>query len=330
MSSRLADTVLDVPADRLLLADLSGAEVVKAVGELAGMLRAGGVTRQTVGLQGSNGASWVIGLLGLLRAGARPLLVGHDSPPPDVHRLLAAAGAARCLRTEEGQPPRLTGITGARGDKGAHEAGAGAAVLLASSGSTGAAKLVTRSERSLLDEGRRYLTAGLITTEDMLALPLPMSHAYALGWTVAALLAGARLCPVPPRSLGAASDILAAGATVLAVVPGLARILARRLAGGPGPHVLRLVMAGADYVDSELDARWSVQLGVGLSRNYGSSETGAVLAGPAGLPSGCVGLPLPGVEVILRGDHGEAVAGAGTGEIVVRVEDGPGPDGRPG
>ena len=202
MSSRLANTVLDVPADRLLLADLSGADVVKAVGELDGVLRAAGVTGQTVGLQGSNGASWVIGLLGLLRAGARPLLVGHDSPPPEVQRLLAAVGAGRCLRTEEGQPPRLTGITGARCGKGAHEGWGGAAVLLASSGSTGAAKLVTRSERSLLDEGCRYLTAGLITAEDTLALPLPMSHAYALGWAVAALCPGPAVPSASPLAGG--------------------------------------------------------------------------------------------------------------------------------
>ncbi|MGV9557737.1 class I adenylate-forming enzyme family protein [Streptomyces sp. NPDC003522] len=336
---------VDLDPDARALGDLTRRAAVVRVTELAERLRARGVRpAETVGLQGPNRPEWVLGLLALTAVGARPLLLPADSPPAETRRLLRAAGARRTLVTDHDQAdqadhadrvvlraedegtggtlvPDGTGAAGA-----APEAHAPGTVLLVSSGSTGTPKVVARSPRSVLDEGVRYHRAGLAGPDDRVLLPLPLSHAYALGWLAGALVAGAHVDPVPPSAVGAVHARLRERATVLVTVPGLARVLARRRAltdDAPFP-ALRRVMAGAGYVDAELDALWTRALGVGVSRNFGSSETGAVLWGEPGLPSGAVGRPMPGVRVDLLDPDGTPLPpdGAAQGELAVVLEDG--------
>ncbi|MCQ9178150.1 AMP-binding protein [Streptomyces sp. IBSBF 2953] len=327
--------------DALALGDLTRRAAVVRVTELAERLRAQGVRpAEPVGLQGPNQPEWVLGLLALTAVGACPLLLPADSPPAEIRRLLRTAGARRTLVTDPGEADRTVlraqddgagdglvgdGITAADADP-APAARAPGTVLLVSSGSTGTPKLVARSPRSVLDEGVRYHHAGLARPDDCVLLPLPLSHAYALGWLAGALVAGAHVDPVPPRAVGAVHSRLRERATVLVTVPGLARVLARRRAltdDAPFP-ALRRVMAGAGYVDAELDALWTRAIGVGVSRNFGSSETGSVLWGDPGLPSGAVGRAMPGVRVDLLDPDGTPLPGQGAaqGELAVVLEDG--------
>ncbi|KQX65383.1 AMP-binding protein [Streptomyces sp. Root1310] len=331
----------DLDPDAPALGDLTRRAAVVRVTELAGRLRAQGVRpAEAVGLQGPNQPEWVLGLLALTAVGACPLLLPADSPPAETRRLLRTAGARRTLVADPGEADGAVlrardggtdgglvgdGITGADADSGpvAHAPGT---LVLVSSGSTGTPKLVARSPRSVLDEGVRYHHAGLARPDDRVLLPLPLSHAYALGWLAGALVAGAHVDPVPPRAVGAVHSRLRERATVLVTVPGLARVLARRRAltdDAPFP-ALRRVMAGAGYVDAELDALWTRTIGVGVSRNYGSSETGSVLWGDPGLPSGAVGGPMPGVRVDLLDPDGTPLPGRGAaqGELAVVLEDG--------
>ena len=323
MSAQFLTAVAAADPATPLVGDLTGPDVIAEVDRTVGVLASAGVAAgETVGLWAGNTAQWVIGLLATLEVGARPLLLADDSPASEVERLLSAAGGRRYLTVDSGSIAGggLT-LVGAPGEP----SGTPAVVLLASSGSTDAPKIVHRSVASLVAEGRRFVSAGYVTASDTLLLPLPMSHAYALGWVAGSLLAGAGLRPVAPQAFGAVRDALADGATVMATVPGLARLLLSRLTSRSAAHpapALRLVMAGAGYVDADLDERWSAGLGVGLSRNYGSTETGAVLAGPAGMPSGFVGVPMPGVTVTLRDDDDAVVDGPGVGQIVVGLEDG--------
>ncbi|QJT06305.1 AMP-binding protein [Streptomyces asoensis] len=331
----------DLDPDALALGDLTRRTAVARVTELAERLRAQGVRpAEAVGLQGPNQPEWVLGLLALTAAGACPLLLPTDSPPAETRRLLRTARARRTLVADHDEADWTVlraaddeangalvgdGITAADAgsDTAAHTPGT---VLLVSSGSTGTPKLVARSPRSVLDEGVRYHRAGLARPDDSVLLPLPLSHAYALGWLAGALVAGAHVDPVPPRAVGAVHTRLRERATVLVTVPGLARVLARRRAladDAPFP-ALRRVMAGAGYVDAELDALWTRTLGVGVSRNFGSSETGSVLWGDPGLPSGAVGRPMPGVRVDLLDPDGTPLPGQGAvqGELAVVLEDG--------
>ena len=304
-----ASALLDRPP---LLADLPAARVLKECEQRAARLAAAGVEAgETVGLAGENGTTWLVGLLALLRLGARPLLLPKEAPPQEVERLLGAAGGGRYVRTTAGGAELLGASSTLRREPGT--------LLLCSSGSMGAPKLVERCVASLVAEGRRYVDAGLVAGGDTVVIPLPMSHAYALGWVAGVLLTGARLVPLEPTALGAVEKALEDGATTLVLSPGHARLLLRRLPASSGAG-LRVAMVGAGAVDADLDRAWAERIGTGLARNYGSSETGAVLSGPAGLPTGCIGTPMPHVEVRL--DSATRDAQSEVGEAVVVLEDG--------
>ncbi|MFE6869833.1 AMP-binding protein [Kitasatospora sp. NPDC057692] len=305
--------------DREVLPGLTAGGLLAGARAAADALAAEGVEGEAVVLRQPNGSGWVVDLLALLTAGARPLPVAPDTPDAEVARLLAAAGGGRMLEPGTG---KLLGTPG-------RKAADGPAVLLPTSGSTGAPKLVRRPEASWLSEARRYRDGVGLTARDVLLLPVPLSHAYALGWLCGGLLTGASLRPVPPTALGEAGRELAAGATVLALVPATARLLAtrRRLKARraapdepPPAPALRIAMVGAGPVDAALDALFQEAYGIGLARNYGSTELGAVLSGPAGLAPLSVGSPLPGVTARLVDRATGADAGDGPGLLRIRTE----------
>jgi acyl-CoA synthetase (AMP-forming)/AMP-acid ligase II len=302
-----------LPPDRRLTRRHTAAELSAEAGALAGNLQVS--PGEAVGLRLPNGEPWVVALLALLEAGARPLLAAADAPEPEFGRLLAAAGGRRELVFDgtyrlAGEPSRDPGPA----------AGTEPGVLLATSGSTGAPKLVLRPERSLVAEGLRYRQAARLDGTDRLLLPLPLSHAYALGWLAAALVTGTEVRPVPQTGLSAVAAELAGGATIIALVPTLARLLAlrqrRRRVKAPG---LRLAMIGAGAVDESLERDFEAAFGLPTGRNYGSTETGALFAGLADLPPLCVGYPMPGVEFRITEAAGEPCPAGRQGQLEVRL-----------
>lgn len=320
----LLDAVGRLAPDTPVLAGRTAAELTAEAHRAADALKAQGAEGEAVALRLPNGPDWVVHFLGLLAAGARPLPVAPDTPGPEVGRLLGLAGGGRVLEPADraGRPVRLEGTPGAPADDGP-------GVLLPTSGSTGAPKLVWRPEASWLTEARRYRDGVGLTGEDVLLLPVPLAHAYALGWMCGALLTGATITPVPPTGLGETARALAAGATVVALVPATARLLAtrqrlraRRAGPGTAPPAprLRIAMAGAGPVDGPLDALFREAYGIGLARNYGSTELGGVLSGPAGLPPLCVGTPLPGVGVRLLDRTTRAETADGPGILQIRTD----------
>jgi len=285
----------------------------------------GGVAGRVIGLRAENGPPWVIGLLGLLEAGAHPLLVGSDAPDAEAERLLCDANGEGWLETATGSvsrtrdaPPLQCTMSG------------GPSLVLATSGSTGRPSLVRRAESDLVAEGLRYRDGVGVGPDDQVLLPLPLSHSYALGWLFGALLSGAAVVPAPPTALGAAADELTGGATVIVLVPSLARLLVQRVARRAEQRAprLRMAMIGAGPVDGELERTVRDALGVPTSRNYGSTETGALCAGVAdpagpGLAPGYVGKVLPGVAYEIVGEPNDD-ASPSTG--LLRVRTAPGAD----
>ncbi|MEV4505669.1 AMP-binding protein [Streptomyces klenkii] len=322
----LLDAVRGLPPGRVLLPGTDAGALLDRVHKAADEIRAAAAEGEAVALCAENSPAWVVAFLALLAAGARPLLLEPGTPEAEARRLLRAAGGGRSLTVPDGdgdRPPVLSGPPG-------EASGSGPAVLLPTSGSTGESRIVARDEASLLAEGRRYRDGVGLTGRDTLLLPVPLSHAYALGWLFGGLLTGASLRPVPPAALGRIAAELAGGATVVALVPSIARLLAARKlrAGGsrPGPDdgspapALRLAMVGAGPVDERLDRAFEEAFGTALARNYGSTETGAVFAGQARIEPFCVGAPLPGIVYRLADEDGEAVPGGTPGLLQVRVD----------
>lgn len=100
----------------------------------------------TVALAGANGGPWLAAYRTLVDAGAVVLLLDRDAPPAEHRRLLDAAGGGRLVVVDGG---RVT-VTG---DPVPSSRPPGT-VLLPSSGTTGAPKLVARSTDSLRAEGQ--------------------------------------------------------------------------------------------------------------------------------------------------------------------------------
>ncbi|MFI6287511.1 AMP-binding protein [Streptomyces sp. NPDC051018] len=280
---------------------------------------------EVVALAGGGGADWIETYRQVLRSGAVPLLVDPAAPAAEHERWLARAGGGRILHTggagfSATVAPRRTADGPAYRPR---------TVLLPSSGTTGTPKLVARTVGSLHAEGRRHLTWAGLTSEDRVLLPLPLWHAYALGWLHASLEAGATVRAHPPAALGAVLREIEEGATVLPLVPAVARLLSARASRNPlTGSALRLAMVGAGAVDQDLDDAFRAAFGIGLARDYGSSETGSLFSAPAGAPAGRVGHPLDGVGFRIVGEDGAPVPHGTAGELHVTLAEDPDPSWR--
>ncbi|MGH3993504.1 MAG: class I adenylate-forming enzyme family protein, partial [Pseudonocardiaceae bacterium] len=143
---------------------------------------------------------------------------------------------------------------------------------------------------------------------------------HALGWLAAALITGTQVVPLPPTALSAVGAELADGATILALVPTMARLLTLRARRKPieAPK-LRLAMVGAGPVEEQLENDFHAAFGLSTGRNYGSTETGALFAGLAELPPLCVGQPMPGVRFRVVVDGGMPCDAGQVGMLEVAV-----------
>jgi O-succinylbenzoic acid--CoA ligase len=214
-----------------------------------------------------------------------------DGSPHDVDALVGAlrsalAGGPAVLPVAPGEVP----VAGRPGD--------GAAVVIATSGSTGAAKHVVLSGEALQASARA--TADRLGGPARWLLALPGHHVAGVQVVVRALLAGAP--PVVqdlregfrPDGFAAATRELGADRRCTSLVPTqLARIID---AGGAALDALRgysAVLVGGAALAPQLHQR-AVAAGVQVVTTYGMSETAG----------GCVydGRPLDGVRVELEPD----------------------------
>jgi acyl-CoA synthetase (AMP-forming)/AMP-acid ligase II len=329
--AKLTDCVRALPGPHQVTASLTAADLLARVSRGADALRRQGITPgEAIGLALPNGDSWIVACLSLLEAGARPLLMAPETPGPERDRLLAKATGTRLVTCSGGEVADLglsgnPGLTDDLGPGGSVRPAVAGTVLLATSGSTGQPALVLRDEASLLAEAERYRRLLDLDGTDQLLLPLPLCHAYALGWLAAALATGTAVEALQPTALGAITTRMLGGATVVALAPALARLLAaRRVKRGDRAKApdLRMAMVGAGPVDQGLEETFRTAFGLPTARNYGSTETGALFAGlpgTAGLPPLGIGRPMPGVDFKIIGGHGRRCAPGEPGALKIRL-----------
>jgi O-succinylbenzoic acid--CoA ligase len=217
-----------------------------------------------------------------------PLVVPVDGSPEAVDGLVTALRAAL-----DGGP--AVHPTAAPPAGPLPPAGDGTAVVIATSGSTGEAKLVALSAAAL--------RASALATEARLGGParwllaLPAEHVAGVQVVVRALLAGAPPAVqdlrggFQPDAFAAVTEALGPGRRCTSLVPTQLRRLLD--AGGAALDALRsyaAVLVGGAALDAQLRARADVA-GVRVVTTYGMSETAG----------GCVydGVPLDGVQVHL-------------------------------
>jgi malonyl-CoA/methylmalonyl-CoA synthetase len=191
------------------------------------------------------------------------------------------------------------------------------AMLMFTSGTTGAPKGVVLSHGNILASAEALRIAWRWTAADRLILALPLFHMHGLGVGVhGTLLAGASAVVVDPFTVDSVLDAVAEhDATLLFGVPTMwVRFAASSRVGELAS--LRLCVSGSAPLSSET---WEALAANGHQRileRYGMTETVMNISNPyeGERRPGSVGLALPGVEVRLLSNASEGEPG----EIVLR------------
>ncbi|CAM5595967.1 non-ribosomal peptide synthetase [Streptomyces diastaticus] len=347
-----ADRVREAPDRTAVTApdgDLTYAGLDARAGALAARLADAGVEPGTlVGLCAERGCDLVVGMLGILMAGAAYVPLDPDYPPARLGHLLddtkvpvvvATESGARAL--PHGTPARVLPIAAPEGGGGAPARARVAvrddslAYVIHTSGSTGRPKGVLVEHRSvvrLFDSSAGLFGFG---PEDVWALFHSVSFDFSVWEIWGALLHGGRLVVVPQRTTRLPAELLALLAaeqvTVLSQTPSAFRQLAAadEAAGPPadGGTALRLVVLGGERLDVRDVAGWLERHGderPRLVNMYGITETcvhvthrrlrEADLRRPEHSP---IGVPLPHLGVWLADDEGRPVPDGRPGEIMV-------------
>ncbi len=204
-------------------------------------------------------------------------------------------------------------------------------MILYTSGTTGKPKGVVTTHANIAAQIRSLVEAWRWTGEDRILEILPLHHLHGIVNVMACALWVGAVCEIHPAfDAGKVWDRIAGGdLTLFMAVPTIyvklidawekASPAERDLMSG-GCRKMRLMVSGSAALPVPVLERWKQVSGHVLLERYGMTEIGMCLSNPlrGQRRPGCVGLPLPGVEVRLT-DVGGVPVGAGTpGEIIVR------------
>ncbi len=268
---------------------------------------------QIIAISLSNNFESVELLKVLLYMGHSPLILNDELTHTEQQTYLTQAKAAYLINFTGGEIElKKTGNESSKTVSEVFSQG----VYLFSSGSSGSPKLVYRGLQSFVDEAYRYINLLDIVPSDHIVIISPIAHAYALGWLFACFISHAQVEPVFSNALGMADEAICTRATLVAITPNLAHFISRRKTSFAPHSRLRCVMAGAGKVTKEIDETFENKYGINLSRNYGSTETGAVFAGVGKQLPLSIGKPMPGIEVV-EGNNDQSEI-----QLIVKLEDG--------
>jgi len=251
----------------------------------------------------------------------RALYFGAVSPAAEAHAL--ARGAERQLWPVIGEIYMGPLNTHAEPEPVYVDPARQPAVMVYTSGTTGAPKAVMLSHANLLFVGNNNRQLRKLGPGDAVYGVLPLSHVYGLSaLLVASLVSGAALMLVPRFTEQALAHALAMrGITVMHGAPAMyAKLLAwseQTRTPLPAPH-LRVAQSGGAPLTAALKSDFEKVFHLVLQNGYGMTEAAPSicqtrLEAPR---SDCsVGLAIPGIEVRLQGAELDE---AGVGEIQVR------------
>ena len=334
--ARSADSSPDKPALVEEGLALTYADLLHVTAAMAAFLRRQGLRpADTVAIQVPHSVDWVVSLFGVMRVGARVLVLDGGLKPQEVADSCAKAGASLLLTGQGGQDVPLRGgarrlpVPTARALRaeaplsgGVEGTGAQTGFLILSSGTTGPPKLVHRPGPAMEATARLNLARLGYGPDDRTLAVLPFCHAFGLGNVLLASMAGGGtlvVAPFSPRQTTAMVE--KERITVLLATPFMFRMLAETaFQRRPDFSSVRLAASVGSALSPAIAAGFKESFGVGIWQSYGATEAGPVALGcpEEGQVAGCVGKPFTGVEVLIRDAEGRPLGPGQSGEIVVR------------
>jgi malonyl-CoA/methylmalonyl-CoA synthetase len=258
----------------------------------------------------------------VIRDSAAALVVGDTASAPTLMPL-ARAAHARFVSVDDALHAGLA-------ERLPHLASNRRAMIIYTSGTTGRPKGVVSTHQIIGAQIASLVEAWRWTPSDHLLLALPLHHVHGIINGLGSALAVRAACEILPAfDAEIVWERLASGeVTVFTGVPTMYhRLIASwdaatsqvRRQRSEGVRRLRLMMSGSAALPLRTLERWREISGHTLLERYGMTEIGMALANPltGTRHPGCVGTPLPGVEVRLVDEAGEVSAGS-PGELEVR------------
>lgn len=198
------------------------------------------------------------------------------------------------------------------------------AAIVYTSGTTGRSKGAVLTHNNLAANTANLLTCWRMTHEDRYLAVLPLFHVHGLGNGVHTWLASGSLMRLAERfeANRAAALFESFQPTLFFGVPTIyVRLLefpddlARRIGAR-----MRLFVSGSAPLPGHLFTAFREKFQHTIIERYGMSETMMNISNPyeGERRPGSVGLPLPGVSVVIRGDDGREVKDGEVGELSVR------------
>ncbi len=207
------------------------------------------------------------------------------------------------------------------------------AMMLYTSGTTSKPKGVVTTHRNMAAQVASLIEAWEWTPDDYLLHALPLHHIHGVVVALTCALWAGATCELLPHFDAETvwERIVEGNVTLFMGVPTMyVKLLAVWEAASPARQQkmseacakLRLMVSGSAALPVSVLEKWERVSGHVLLERYGMTETGMILSNPLCGPRrpGCVGAPLPGVEVRLVGDDGNDVAAGTPGEVFVRGE----------
>lgn len=201
------------------------------------------------------------------------------------------------------------------------------ALILYSSGSTGAPKGIVKSGRSFLDNIESTMERMKYEEKDVLLPLVPFTHFYGLSFLFIWWLKGCELVVCDYKKIRPIiKAITEKGVTVVDAVPSTYYILNRLLTKRQDTRAelkgsrVRMWCIGGSPLARKLGMDFRRLMGMELLDGYGLSELGNVALNTESPETGC-GQPLPGLELKIIDPSGVELSPGETGEIFVKSGD---------
>jgi oxalate---CoA ligase len=300
--------------------------------------RVGAGTR--IGLLSADPLHTVTAYLAALAAGVTIAPLDPGTTPEELRRQIERLGLRAAVTDAElagvaasagfdsvvdagGAAPRLLTCSG-RAQRGRTPDGGTAALLMASSGTTGEPKLIPLESGALLDTAASIAEAHGLHADDVGYSPLPLFHINGLVVGVlSTLVSGGTL--VVDRRFSARrfwSVVDEQGATWLNLVPAIISVLSEQPA--PAPELaarIAFARSASAPLPHAIRSRFEERTGVGVLETYGMTEAASQIAANPRLPTerraGSVGRPVA-VELRVTDRAGWRVPAGEVGEIAIR------------